>query len=129
VNYNLAKARNHYQSLDLASRVEGLSPHGLVALLYVELLHSLDVMAAALRHGRALSSEVHAVRAQSILLALSGSLDFERGGAVTLALNTVYRAMSRQLRAVISEGDTDKLAELRIGVDTIASSWNQLIKA
>jgi flagellar secretion chaperone FliS len=123
---NLSKARSQYQTLDLASRVESLGPHGLVALLYTELLHSLDVMAVTLRKGHDLASDKHTRRAQSILVALSGSLDFERGGSVTTALSSVYGAMNAQLREIISTNDTAKLAALRDGVITISTAWEQL---
>jgi flagellar secretion chaperone FliS len=122
-----AKAQNHYRSLDLASRLEGAGPHALVAILYEELLGSIDVIAAALRHGRDVSREPHVARARSILVALIGSLDFERGGALSQTLAQVYRSMMGQLALVVAEGDRDKLDELRDGVASVEDAWARLV--
>ncbi len=122
-----AKARNHYLSLDLASRLEGASPHGLVAILYEELLRSLDVIAAALRQGRDVSREPNVERARSILVALTGSLDFDRGGTLAQTLAQVYRSMMGQLAIVVAEGDVDKLDELRDGVTDVGDAWRRLV--
>jgi flagellar secretion chaperone FliS len=123
---NVLHAQSQYKSLELASRVEGASPHALVAILYEELLRSLDVLGAALRQGRELAREPSAARARSILAALSASLDFDRGGSVAQTLGGVYRAMTRQLSEAIASGDGAKLNELRDGVATISESWQRL---
>jgi flagellar secretion chaperone FliS len=124
---NLLRAQSQYKSLELASRVEGASPHALVAILYEELLRSLDVLGAALRQGRNLACEPHAARARSILTALVASLDFDQGGGVAQTLAGVYRAMTRQLSEAIADQDNAKLSELRDGVAAIKESWGQLI--
>ncbi|MGB5075901.1 MAG: flagellar protein FliS [Sphingorhabdus sp.] len=124
--YRLNQAHNQYQSLALTSRLEATSPHGLVAVLYEELLRSLDVMAVAITRGKDLAHEVHSGRARTILIALEGSLDFERGAQVAQVLSGVYRAMQAQLRKVIAENSSEMLDELRSGVSEIATSWNQI---
>jgi flagellar secretion chaperone FliS len=124
---NLLRAQSQYKSLELASRVEGASPHALVGILYDELLRSLDVLGAALRQGREIAREPSAARARSILTALSASLDFDQGGSVAQTLSGVYRAMTRQLSEAVTTGDADKLSELRDGVATISESWKRLI--
>ena len=123
---NLMRARNQYRSLELASRIEGASPHALVAILYEELLRSLDVLGAALRQGRDIGREAHSQRARSILTTLIASLDFEQGAAVADTLASVYRAMALQLSTALTHGDGAKLKELRDGVAAIATSWGQL---
>jgi flagellar secretion chaperone FliS len=123
---NLLRARNQYKSLELASRVEGASPHALVGILYDELLRSLDVLGAALRQGRDIAREPSAVRARSILTALSASLDFDQGGGVAQTLAGVYRAMTLTLSEAITSGDAAKLSALRDGVETISESWKRL---
>jgi flagellar secretion chaperone FliS len=123
---NLLRARTQYQSLELASRVEGASPHALVGILYDELLRSLDVLGAALRQSRDIAREPSAARARSILTALSASLDFDQGGSVAQTLAGVYRAMTLTLSEAIATGDAAKLSELRDGVATISESWQRL---
>ena len=123
---NLMRARNQYRSLELASRIEGASPHALVAILYEEVLRSLDVLGAALRQGRDIGREAHSQRARSILTTLIASLDFEQGAAVASTLASVYRAMALQLSTAVMNGDEAKLKELRDGVAAIATSWGRL---
>jgi flagellar secretion chaperone FliS len=123
----MLRARNQYQSLELASRVEGASPHALVGILYDELLRALDVLGAGLRQSKDIAQEPSATRARSILMALSGSLDFDQGGGVAQTLAGVYRAMTLTLSEAITTGDAAKLNELRDGVATISESWRRLI--
>jgi flagellar secretion chaperone FliS len=124
---NLLRAQSQYKSLELASRVEGASPHALVGILYDELLRSLDVLSAALRQGRDIAREPSTARARSILTALSASLNFDQGGGVAQTLAGVYRAMTLTLSEATTKGDAAKLAELRDGVATISESWKRLI--
>ena len=42
---------SRYKSVDLASRIEGATPHQLVLLMYEELLKAVDAMAVAARRG------------------------------------------------------------------------------
>jgi flagellar secretion chaperone FliS len=123
---NVLRAQSQYKSLELASRVEGASPHALVAILYEELLRSLDVLGAALRHGKDIAREPSAARVRSILTALSASLDFDQGGGVAQTLAGVYRAMTMTLAEAIASGDGAKLTELRDGIATISESWQRL---
>jgi flagellar secretion chaperone FliS len=115
-----------YRALELASRLEGASPHKLVSILYEELQRSLAVMEAAIGQGKTLSQERHSQRARSILVALIASLDFERGGSVASTLNGVYKVMMVRLDSAIHYNDVSKLADLREGVEYIATSWNKL---
>lgn len=126
--YKLHQAHNQYQSLALSSRLEATGPHGLVAVLYEELLRSLDIMGAAIKRGKELARESHSERARSILTALEGSLDFDRGQGVAEVFGGVYRAMQIQLRKLIAENDARMLSELRDGVAEIADSWNKIVK-
>jgi flagellar secretion chaperone FliS len=126
-NPSIAKGPNQYRLLELSSKLESADQHSLVAILYEELLRSLDVLAAALRHGRNLSCEHHVVRAKSILIALSTSLDFEQGQLIAATLDGVYRAMMKQLDQVVFNQAEEKLSELRSGVLNVSDAWNAII--
>ena len=103
-------------------------PQHSLAILYEELLRSLDVMAAAFTRGKDIAHEASSERARSILVALEGSLDFDRGAGVAGVLAGVYRAMQVQLRKSIAENDAEMLSELRNGVVEIADSWNKIVR-
>ena len=122
---NPLRARNRYQVLDLSSRMEGASPHRLVAILYEELQNALDGAIRARESGQDIAANTQMARAKSILAALEAGLDFDRGGALATTLCGVYRAMQRQLANAAQ--DVEKLAEVRAGVANIAQSWRSLV--
>ncbi|MBC6436500.1 flagellar protein FliS [Nostoc sp. HG1] len=124
-----AVAGQHYRSLELASRVGDATPHGLVALLYEELLRSLDVIIAEAGKGVTLPGNRHTIKARSILVALEASLDFDHGGDLALVLAKVYRATGREFAEAVGSGDEVKLKEVREAVSTIAYSWASLTAA
>jgi len=122
---NPLRARNRYQVLDLSSRMEGASPHRLVAILYEELQNALDSAIRARESGQEVAANSQMARAKSILAALEAGLDFDRGGELATTLCGVYRAMQRQLAT--AGQDVEKLAEVRAGVANIAQSWRALV--
>lgn len=124
---NFIRASNHYRSLDIGARVEAASPHGLVALLYEELLYSVDIVSASMRRGLDLTHEKNVHRARAILIALIASLDHEKGGTLSVSLEKVYRSMIGQLSRVVTNGDAEQLVELRNGIVSVADAWNKLI--
>ncbi len=121
---NPLRARNRYQVLDLSSRMEGASPHRLVAILYEELENALDIAIRATQAGQDVAANTQMARARSILAALEAGLDFDRGGALATTLCGVYRSMQRQLGAAAR--DPEKLREVKTGVADIAKSWRAL---
>ena len=125
-NSRVANPQRHYQILELSSKLESADPHGLVSILYDELLRSLDVVAAALKQGRDISYERQSERAKSILLALSASLNFENGNSVADVLDGVYRAMLTQLTQAITDGSAEKLADLRAGKVEVSAAWQSI---
>ena len=125
-NSRAANPQRHYQILELSSKLESADPHGLVRILYDELLRSLDVMTAALGYGRDISHERQSERAKSILLALSASLNFENGNSVADVLDGVYRAMIAQLTQAITDESAEKLGDLRAGIMEVSAAWRSI---
>jgi flagellar protein FliS len=124
-NPNPLRARNRYQVLDLSSRMEGASPHRLVAILYEELQNALDGAIRARENGQDIVANSQMARARSILAALEAGLDFDRGGSLATTLCGVYRAMQRQLASATH--DAQKLKDVKEGVAEIAKSWSALV--
>lgn len=121
-----AIAGQHYRSLELKSRVESASPHGLVSLLYEELLRSLDLASASFNKDNMATGNRHIAKAESIIIALEGSIDFDRGGDLATTLQRVYRACHKGLRDAQANSDRKKLAEVREAVSDIAYAWQAL---
>lgn len=116
-------ASQHYRMLELTSRIESASPHGLVGLLYEELLRALDlaIAAAALK-----KASGHASKALSIIVALEASLDIEKGGDLAVTLARIYRACSQGLNEAARNADPQKLREIREAISNIAYAWQAL---
>jgi flagellar secretion chaperone FliS len=123
---NAILARSRYQELDLASKLDGASPHALVAILYAELTQSLEVMIAASRQDRLGTTRHHTERCRTILIALGGSLDFEQGGELARLLANVYRSMTIELQKTAVTTDPERLNNLRDGVGSLATAWANL---
>lgn len=119
-------ARARYQSIDLASRIEGASPHRLVAILFDELLKALDAMAAAARRGDYVQRGLRQSRALSILHGLEGSLDFEKGGDIAADLSTIYREARRLAINGGRENDPEMVMRARTMLYEIASAWESI---
>lgn len=118
-----AIASQHYRMLEIKSRVESASPHGLVGLLYEELLRSLDLCIASVRKGAAIAGSPHAAKALSIIVALESSLDLEKGGDLARNLARVYRSCRQSLNDAARTSDLQKLTEIREAVSSIAYAW------
>ena len=88
-------AKFRYQTVDVAARVEGATPHRLVGILFEELMKALEIMAAAQRANNRVKAIDKQARASNILLALETSLDFRNGGEIALNLSRVYRECRR----------------------------------
>lgn len=116
----------HYRQLELQSRVESANPHGLVALLYEELLRSLDLALAKASAGKPLSGNGHVAKARSILVALESSLDLTNGGELAISLARIYRACSHGLNEAAGSADLDKLSDIRSGIGDLAYAWQAL---
>ncbi len=111
-----------YQAVDLASRIESATPHALVAMLYDELGLSIDIILRAVETGDSTRAMRAHERAAAILHRLETGLDAVRGGGLAQALARIYRQMRNRL-AVARTGDISALAELRDGVESLATAW------
>lgn len=121
-----AIASQHYRMLDLQSRVASASPHGLVGLLYEELLRSLDLMIAKHARGDNIAGSPQMSKALSILVALESGLDFANGGDLAPVLSRIYRSAARNLNEAAKENDIGKVQEVRSAISHIAYAWQAL---
>mgnify|MGYP003576456337 FL=1 len=115
-----------YQTVDLNSRVGGATPHGLVELLYDDLLLALRQAAFAMERGQHERKSERVTRALSVLFALEGGLDFAKGGEVAASLSSLYRgARERVTRASIAN-DAQTVRDVAEGIAEIAAAWKQI---
>lgn len=120
------RMRANYQDVDLSSRVEGASPHQLIAILYDELLKALDTLAAAVERREMARMSTTQARALSIVGGLQASLDMERGGDLARNLSDVYREARRLVQASVRDTDVAHVRQARAMLAEIASAWNAI---
>lgn len=115
-----------YRRLDIAAKVEGASPHGLVAILFDELLLSLEATAAAQRARDYTRRGPRQTRALSILHALEGSLDHTQGGDIADGLAAIYREARRLTVTGCQEDSPDMIDQARGVIAEIAGAWRAI---
>ena len=121
-----SRAQASYQNVDLATRVEGASPHQLIALLFEEVLNALDAMLAAIGRRDTARVATAQARALSIVGGLQASLDIEGGGDLARNLADVYREASRLILAAGKGCEPMFAAQARTMLGEIASAWNSI---
>ena len=124
--YAGGSAARRYAAVHSGSRTEGATPHGLVKILFDELLLALDAAALAERQGDRMKVSDKQARAMSILFALESSLDFDKGGDVATGLAQIYREARRQLLVGAKERSADPVDQARAIVAEIADAWSQI---
>jgi flagellar secretion chaperone FliS len=125
--YAAAKAR--YRTIDIDSRVQGASPHGLIAVLYEELAKTLDTLALGV--GPTGTMQMPAIisrrsRANSILLGLEVSLDHAQGGDLARGLSAIYREARRLIGVGIDQHDPNPIVQAREMIAEIAEAWDSI---
>lgn len=124
--YAGGSAARRYAAVHSGSRTEGATPHGLVKILFDELLLALDAAALAERQGDRMKVSDKQARAMSILFALESSLDFDKGGDVAAGLAQIYREARRLLLVGAKERSADPVDQARAIVAEIADAWSQI---
>lgn len=115
-----------YRNIDVSSQLEGASPHRLVAILFEELIKAIETVQAAQRHGDMGKRAERQARALSILHALEGSLDFERGGEIAANLASIYREARRLISASGRDNQPELIEQARFMLADIASAWGSI---
>ena len=110
-----------YRDIDVAARVQGASPHGLVQIMFDELLKGLDTLSAAENNGVARPGAVQS-RVLSLLHGLEATLDYGRGGEIAVSLGRIYRE-ARRLIATNGAGRREALTQARDMLGDIAGAW------
>jgi flagellar secretion chaperone FliS len=117
-----------YQSVDIASRIEGATPHRLVQIMYEELLKALDAMAFATARGDYVQRGQHQSKVLAVLTGLETSLDFDKGGQIAVDLVAIYREARRLVVAGGRESDAALVTRARDMIQEIASAWDAIGK-
>ena len=124
--YAGANAARSYAAVHSGSRIDGATPHGLVKILFDELLIALEATTLAERNNDRVKVSDKQARAMSILIALESSLDFDRGGDIATGLAQIYREARRLLLLSAKERDPALVEQARDIIAEIAEAWGQI---
>jgi flagellar protein FliS len=119
-------ASRRYAAVHAGSRVESASPHGLIKLLFEELLVAMDACALAFERGDQVKANDRHLRAISLIYALDSSLDFEKGGDIATGLAVIYREARRLMLLAAQQRSSAPVRQAHGIVAEIASAWNQI---
>lgn len=119
-------AMKRYAAVHAGSRIESASPHGLVKILFDELMLAMDAAALALDHGDAAKANDKQVRALSIVHALEASLDFDRGGDIAISLAQIYRETRRRLIVAFNDRSSADVRQAHALIAEIAEAWDRI---
>lgn len=125
--YAAAKAR--YRTVDIGAKVEGATPHGLIAVLFEELTKTLDTLAVGIGPNGTLNRAgiiQRRGRANAILLSLAGSLDHAQGGDLARGLSAIYHETRRLIGVGVEQNDPKSIVQARGMIGEIAEAWNQI---
>lgn len=116
-------AMNAYRQAEQDFLVEGSDGHGLVQLLFNELLVAIEETSISIELDDLSARSASSSKALSILYVLNSSLDFEKGGEVALSLEQLYGWSRRQLIEAIKENSRERLANIHSSIADIADAW------
>lgn len=123
---HLGGAGARYRNIENQSRVDGASPHKLIAILFEELIRAIDAMKLAMERGDFARQADRQARALSILQALDASLDHAKGGEVAANLSKVYRQGHRLITAGARDKQPEHIDRAKTMLGGIADAWQSI---
>lgn len=123
---HFAGAGARYRNIEAQSRIDGASPHKLIAILFEELLRAMDAHKIAMERADVARQADKQARTLSILQALDASLDMAKGGQVAANLSKIYREARRLIALAGREKNPAYIVRAREMVAEIASAWEQI---
>jgi flagellar protein FliS len=115
-----------YRDIDVASRVQGATPHGLVLIMFEELLKGLDVLRAVEAAGDLARRNAIQARVVSLLHGLETSLDHKKGGEIADNLGRIYREARRLLGTTPGMDRQSAIIQARDMLSTVSGAWEAI---
>jgi flagellar protein FliS len=115
-----------YRDIDVASRVQGATPHGLVLIMFEELLKGLDVLRAIEAAGDLARRNAIQARVVSLLHGLETSLDYKKGGEIADNLGRIYREARRLLGTTPGTDRQSAIIQARDMLSTVSGAWEAI---
>lgn len=115
-----------YRDIDVAARVEGATPHGLIMIMFDELLKGIDTLGAAEAARDQVRRNAAQARVVSLLHGLETSLDYKRGGEIAQNLGRIYREARRLLGPTPGMDRQTALTQARDMLVTVSGAWEAI---
>lgn len=112
-----------YRSVDAYGGVEAADPHQLILLLMDGALAAIRAASSHLTRGDLPAKAGELTRAVTIIDALRGCLDHERGADVAAGLEQLYDYMARQLTRANARNDARPMQETEDLLTEIRNAW------
>lgn len=126
VAHHVGQARMHYESMAYSSRVEGASPHELVAILYEELVLALTLLSFSMKAQDSHKANAQFGRASGIIHALEAGLDHDLGGALAESLSSIYRSARTEMMIARETSNVDRVDRLAQAFTDMSDSWKKI---
>jgi flagellar protein FliS len=117
---------NLYQQAYLSARIQSASPLELVCLAYDGAIEAIENARQFVRERRIQERSRAITKAQQLVLELIGSLDYTRGGELSVTLARLYDYILDRLREANFRQIEEPLAEAQRLLETVGGSWRQL---
>ena len=115
-----------YQQAEQDFFVDGADAHGLVEILYRELISALERAEAAIAAKDYALRAQEVTRALTIIYVLGSSLDFEKGGEVAVSLGQFYEWARLNVIEASRVASAERLETVRKAVADIADAWRSI---
>jgi len=106
--------------------VDGADAHGLVEILFSELIASLGVARKGLANADLATKSGGVSKALSIIHVLAASLDFDKGGEVAISLAQLYEWSRRRIIEASRDNLVAGLDEVLSAISEIADAWRTI---
>lgn len=121
-----AAPETRYRDIDVASRVQGATPHGLILIMFDEVLKGLGALQAAENARDFARRNAQEARVISLLHGLESSLDHKRGGEIADNLGRIYREARRLLGPTPGMDRNVALTQARDMLATVSGAWEAI---
>ena len=122
----MKQAAQLYGGVDMRGRVEAATPHGLVQLLFDELLGAMRQAELCIRNCDRARKGERVSRALAILGGLESSLDHGCGGDLAETMANVYRKARAEIMAASRADDAERARGAAGMIAEIADAWRAI---
>ncbi|MCB1671531.1 MAG: flagellar export chaperone FliS [Gammaproteobacteria bacterium] len=117
---------NHYQKIEVETRVSSSNPHSLVTMLFDGLLEKLARATGAIARGNVAEKGQALSASIKIVDGLRASLDYEKGGEIAANLGAMYDYIERRLLEANTQSSSEIVAEVASLIKQIKSGWDAI---